>query len=610
MFFSSSIWRSPSPGSQHCRNGNGAQSNRRASNSKRVVRVGRLLRQQFKNPMLILMTVVALVLLIACANVANLLLAKAESRRKEIAVRLALGASRLRLMRQLLTESALLALMGGALGLIFAKWGTSALVTYLPRQNPVSLDLTPDARALTFTLVASLLTGLLFGLAPARQAMRLDLTSSLKDQIGAGAPRFFRLRLPLHKALVVAQVALSLFLLIGAGLFARSLQNLKSIDLGFERENLLEFRLDTGKAYNRMQRANLYKQMLAKLEALPGARAASLSSFGLLSGNRIRSKVIVPGFVAPSEDEALCNTLSVGPNYFAVMGMPLVSGREFGAQDERLIDPNPIAAPGVANAQTKSTQPQAGQAPLAAVINQAMARHFFGSEDPIGKRFSVESRSQPGPVIEVIGVVKDAKYRNMREAPPRTYYLAWFQQPGNSDQMFQLRTVGDVGGMAAAIQRAAQELDPKLQIVGSGTMMERVDELLVQERLIAQLAGFFSLFALLLASLGLYGIMSQSAIRRTREIGVRMALGARRGDVVRMVLGESMSLVLIGALIGLGAAVMTTRYVSTLLYGLAPTDPLTISIAVLVMLGVAAVAGYLPARKASQVDPLVALRCE
>jgi len=578
------------------------------------------LRQQFKKPMLILMTVVTLVLLIACANVASLLLAGAAARRKEIAVRLSLGANRFRLMRQLLTESALLALLGGALGLVFAQWGTSVLVTYLPRQNPVALDLHPDARVLGFTLAASLLTGLLFGLAPALQATRLDLASSLKDQVGASAPRAYRLRLPLHKALIVTQVALSLFLLIGAGLFARSLQNLKTIDLGFERENLVEFRLDTGKGYNRAQRANLYKQMLAKLEALPGARAASLSSFGLLSGNRIRSKVIAPGFVAQSDDDALCNTLSVGPNYFAAMGMPLLAGREFGAQDERLSDPNPVMAPNAAAAQTPSTQTQAGQtqagqAPLAAVINQAMARHFFGAENPIGKRFSIEARSQQGssrqgPPIEVIGLVKDAKYSNMREGAPRTYYLAWFQQPGNSDQMFHLRTVGASANMAAAIRRAALELDPKLQIAGLGTMDERVDELLVRERLIAQLAGFFSLFALLLACLGLYGIMSQATLRRTREIGVRMALGARRGDVVKMVLRESMLLAAAGALIGLGAAIAMTRFVSTMLYGLTPTDPATISLAVLALIVVAAVAGYLPARKAARVDPLVALRCE
>jgi len=562
-----------------------------------------MLRQQFKKPMLILMTVVALVLLIACANVANLLLAAAAARRKEIAVRLALGASRFRLMRQLLTESALLALLGGALGLIFAQWGTSALVTYLPRQNPVALDLHPDARALTFTLAASLLTGLLFGLAPALQSARLDLTSSLKDQVGASARRVYGFRLSLHKALVVAQVALSLFLLIGAGLFSRSLQNLKSIDLGFERENLVEFHLITGKGYDRAQRANLYKQMLARLEGLPGARAASFSSFGLLSGNRIRNKVIAPGLVAQSDDDALCNALWVGPNYFAAMGIPLVAGREFDTQDERLSAPDADTARGAA------AQPPSPQAPLAAVINQAMARHFFGVENPIGKRFSIEGRSQ-GPPIEVVGLVKDAKYRDMREGAPRTIYLAWFQQPGDSNQTFQLRTVGAVANMAAAIRRAAQELDPKLQIAELRTMNERVDELLAQERLLAQLAGFFSLFALLLACLGLYGIMSQSTLRRAREIGVRMALGARRGDVVRMVLRESMSLVAPGVLVGLGAALMATRLVSTLLYGLEPTDPLTISLAVLLMIGVVALASYLPARKASQVDPLVALRCE
>ncbi len=573
-----------------------------------------MLRQQFEKPMLILMTVVALVLLIACANVAGLLLAGAAARRKEIAVRLALGASRSRLMRQLLTESALLALIGGAMGLIFARWGTSALVAFLPRQNSVALDLRLDASVLGFTLATSLLTGLLFGLAPALQARRLDLTNSLKDQVGAAASRAYGLRLSLHKALVVAQVALSLFLLIGAGLFVRSLQNLKAIDLGFERENLLQFRLDVGKGYNRTQRANLYKQMLAKLEALPGARAASLSSFSLLSGNRIRSKVIVPGFVAQSDDDALCNTLPVGPNYFAAMGMPLLSGREFGAQDERLSGPDSAATTQPPSTQTQAGQAQAAQAPLVAVINQAMARHFFGAENPIGKRFSIEDHSPQGPrqglPIEVVGLVKDAKYRNMREGAPRAFYLAWFQQPGNSDQTFQLRTVGATAAMVAAIRRAAQELDPKLQILGLATMNERVDELLAQERLLAQLAGFFSLFALLLSCLGLYGIMSQAALRRTREIGVRMALGAQRGDVVIMVLRESMSMVVIGALIGLGAAVMTTRFVSTLLYGLEPTDPLTISLAVLVMLGVAALAGYLPARRASQVDPLVVLRCE
>jgi predicted permease len=558
------------------------------------------LRQRFKNPLLVLMAVVALVLLIACANIANLLLARATTRRQEIAMRLALGASRGRLLRQLLTESLLLAVLGGTAGVVFAQWGTSVLLTYLPRQNPVTLTLHPDARVLGFTLAVSLLTGLLFGLVPALQATRIELTSSLKDSAGAGAPRAFGLRLSLHKVLVVAQVALSLFLLIGAGLFVRSLQNLKTIDLGFERENLTEFRLETGKGYNVVQRASLYKQMLAKLESLPGVRVASLSTFSLLSDNRTRSKVSVNGFVAQSDDDASCNTLIVGPNYFAAMGIPLLSGREFGAQDERMIDPNAGVSPPAI---------QAGLAPLVAVINQAMAQHFFGTEDPIGKRFSYTNGPQPNAPIEIIGVVKDAKYRYMREGAPRTFYLAWFQQPGNSNQTFQLRTTAATN-LATTIQHIAQELDPRLQIVDLRTMNERVDELLVQERFVAQLAGFFSLFALLLACLGLYGIMTQTVLRRTHEIGVRMALGAQSGDVLKLVIGHGLKLVFPGLLFGLAGSVALTRTIENLLYGVSATDPTTFAAIALLLTLVAMLACWIPARRATKVDPMIALRHE
>jgi predicted permease len=524
---------------------------------------------------------------------------------------LALGASRIRLLRQLLTESMLLALLGGAVGVIFAQWGTRVFVTYLPRQqSPITFDLSPNLRMLGFTLAASLLTGLLFGLAPAWQATRLDLTGSLKDQIGSSSSRASGLRLPLHKALVIAQVALSLFLLIGAGLFVRSLQNLKNIDFGFERENLVGFRLDTGKGYNQIRRANLYQQMLAKLEALPGVRAASFSSFSLLSENRVRYSIATPGFVPQNAEDVICHVLTVGPNYFAAMGIPLLSGREFGAQDERLNDTNRNAQPGAAAAPSQPAQTQASPRPLAAVVNQALAQHFFGAEDPVGKHFTIASGPQKNSLAEIIGVVKDAKYREMREQAPRTFYLAWFQVPGNSDQTFQLRTTGTVPNLASVIGRNAQELDPKLQIIDLRTMNERVDGLLIPERFIAQLAGFFSLFALLLACLGLYGIMSQAVLRRTREIGVRMALGARRRDVIILVLGESMALVVIGLVIGLSAALMTTRFISNFLYGMTPTDPLTIAFAVSAMIISAALAGYLPARKASQVSPLVALRYE
>jgi len=354
--------------------------------------------------------------------------------------------------------------------------------------------------------------------------------------------------------------------------------------------------------------------MLAKLGALPGVRAASFSSFSLLSENRVRYSIAVPGFVPQNAEDAICHTLTVGPNYFAVMGIPLLSGREFGAQDERLNETNSIARPAAAAAPRPPTQiqahAQAGPRPLAVVINQALAQHFFGAEDPIGKHFTLTSGPQKNSLAEIIGVVKDAKYREMRERAPRTFYLAWFQVPGNSDQTFQLRTNGTIPNLASVIGRHAQERDPKLQIIDLRTMNERVDGLLIPERFIAQLAGFFSLFALLLACLGLYGIMSQAVLRRTREIGVRMALGARRRDVVDLVLGESMALVVIGVVIGLGAALMTTRLISNFLYGMTHTDPLTIVIAVSAMIISAALAGYLPARKAAQVSPLVALRDE
>ena len=550
-----------------------------------------LLRHQFKKTLLILMIVVVLVLLIACLNVANLLLARAAARRKEIAVRLALGASRTRLVRQLFTESVLLAVLGGALGLLFARWGTGVLLSYLPQQNPVLLDLRPAGRVLGFTLGASLLSGLLFGLAPAWQATRLELTNALKDHAGVGGRS---LRLTLSKALVVAQVALSLLLLIGAGLFVRSLESLKTLDPGFNREDLVQFRLDAGKGYNAAQRANLYRQALARLEALPGVRAASFSTFSLLSGDRIRNKVIVPGYVAQNDDEATCNTLWVGPRFFAAMGMNLVAGRDFDSQDAALNDS--VAGP---------------QAPLVAVINQTMARRFFGNENAIGKRFSHErGPQQSSPPIEIVGVVKDAKYRSLREAAPPTFYLAWFQQPGTADQTFQLRTAGDPWNLAPAIRRTIQEIDPKLQVTGLRTMEERIDESLVQERFLAQLSGFLSLFALLLACLGLYGVMSQAVARRTHEFGIQMALGATARRIVALVSRETLWLVGLGVVIGVGVALAATRWVQSLLFGLQPHDPLTIGLAVFILLAVAAVAGYLPARRASRLDPMVALRHE
>jgi predicted permease len=554
------------------------------------------LRQQFRQPLFILLATVALVLLIACVNVANLLLARAATRRKEIAVRLALGAGRFRLLRQLLTESVLLSLLGGAAGLLFARVCLRALVTYLPQQSQAALDVAPDARVLAFTLMVSVLTGLLFGLVPAWQATRLNLTASLKDQTGASTSRS---RLALNKMLVITQVALSLFLLIGAGLFVRSLRNLRTLDVGMNYENIVQFSLDTGSGYNAQQRSDLYKRVLARLEALPGAQSATLLYFSLLSGGGVDFGVTVPGYTPAPDENLSCNVMEVGPRFFETMKMPILAGRDFGPQDERPVPPN--SQPAAAGPPSMATAP-----PQYAVINQTMARYFFGNENPVGKRF-ITKKDWP---IEIIGVTKDAKYLNLREQPPRTFYLYYFQQPQRGGMTLQLRTSGETADYAATIGRLVRELDPQVQVVGLRMMTDVVNESLVQERFIAQTATAFSLFALLLACVGLYGVMSYAVTRRTNEIGIRMALGARGADVVRLVMRETLLLVVIGIAIGLSAALATTRLVASLLYGLTPNDPLTIAAASALLLAVAVLAGYLPARRAAQVDPMVALRCE
>ncbi len=561
------------------------------------------LRQQFKQPLLILMTIVALTLLIACANVANLLLARSATRRKEIAVRLALGAGRWRLIRQLLTESVMLSLLGGALGLLFASWGTRALLNYLPQRLPIFIDINPDWRALGFTLAVSLLIGILFGLAPALRATRLDLTSSLKEKAGAEPGR---LRFPLNKVLVVAQVALSLFLLIGAGLFVRTLQNLRNFDTGFDRENLTQFWIDGGSGAGNARHAPMFSQLLARLETLPGARSASVSSLSLLVGDRSRNLVKVPGYTSGSQEEMACHELTVGPRFFETMGMTMLAGRGFGPQDERPVTTE-TAKPASDKAE-KSAAP-----PLQfAVINQTMARAFFGNENPVGKSFSYLDPRYKGQTFEIIGVVNSAKYDNLRDQAPKTFYKFYAQQPGpaSGNRAFQIRALGDPVEMAASIKRVVREFDPTMQIFDLRTMNDIADEAMTQERFVAELAGFFSLFALLLSCIGLYGVMSYAVTRRTNEIGIRMALGARGADVVRMVMKETMLMVVIGAAIGLSAALATTRLVSSLLFGLAPNDPMTIAVAAALMIAVAALAGYLPARRASRVDPMTALRCE
>ncbi|MEK6410734.1 MAG: ABC transporter permease [Acidobacteriota bacterium] len=563
------------------------------------------LRKPFRQPLLILMMVVSLVLVIACANVANLLLSRAAARQKEIAVRLALGAGRFRLIRQLLTESLVLALTGGALGLLFAYQGTQLLLTYLPRERPVFLNVSPDARVLGFTLAVSVLTGILFGLAPALRATRLDLTASLKEKAGSGSSG--RSRLALNKVLIVAQVGLSLLLLIGAGLFVRSLQKLKSLDAGFDRENVVVFEVEPGHGFSVAQQTSLYEQLLARLEVLPGVRAASVSGYQPLNRMTTASNsVTVPGHTPPAGEDTSCQLLWVGPKFFETMIMPLLQGRDFGPQEEQPFEAKPSQRAG--GQAVQNATPYGEAAPLSAVINQTMAHYFFGDENPLGKHFYFMGGSLKARPFQVIGVVKDAKYKSLRETSRRAFYLSYFQDPGAGALTFLLRTTGNPTGFGSAIERTVRELNPRLQVVGLKTMDDVVNESLAQERFVAQLASFFSLFALLLACVGLYGIMSYTVTRRTNEIGIRIALGARSADVVRLVMKETMLLVAAGVAIGLGAALAATRLIASLLYGLTPNDPVTMAVAALLMIAVAALAGYLPARRASRVDPMTALR--
>ncbi|MEK6287808.1 MAG: ABC transporter permease [Acidobacteriota bacterium] len=540
------------------------------------------LRSAYSQPLTILMVIVGFVLLIACANVANLLLARAATRQKEIAVRLALGASRWRLVRQLLTESVLLAILGGTAGALFAYWGKDMLLTLRPwGGGELGVDLKIDLRVLGFTFAVSLATGLLFGLAPALRATKVDLTPALKDNARSvtGGTRSI-----LTKSLIIVQVAMSLVLLVGAGLFVRTLRNLQNVDIGFNRENLLLFSVEPGlNGYDRPQMAQLYRRMTERLEAVPGVRSASVSLIPLLSGQAQTRSIDVQGNTSQPTDNNDAKVNTVGAHFFETIEMPILLGRGLSERDEET-------------------------SPRVAVINQMMARKYFGDENALGRRFGFGGPETSGQ-IEIIGVARDAKYTDMRSQSEPTIYLPYLQSiPRHAT--FIVRTFGDTSAMTAAIRDAVREVDSNLPLFDVKTQSQQADDSLTQERLFATLSGFFGVLALLLACIGLYGVMSYGVARRTNEIGIRMALGASAPRVTRMVMGETMLVVLIGVVIGLGAAVATTRLIASMLFGLAATDALTISFAVLLMVGVAAIAGYLPARRAARVDPMVALRYE
>jgi predicted permease len=540
------------------------------------------LRFFYSEPLRMLMAIVALVLLIACANVGNLLLSRSAARQMEISMRLALGANRGRLVRQLLTESVLLAVLGGALGVLLAQWGVSALVTLVARTSPI--DVRPDGLVLGFTVGVSLLAGLLFGLTPALRASRTDLTTALKEKSARGTGG--KLRMGLAPALIVSQVALSLVLLVGAGLFARSLLKLAHENLGFNRDSVLLVDVDPRLAgYKPAELIPRYRQLLERVGSLPGVEAATLATYSPISGTRRSSDVTVQGYARQSDEEDLIvSDMMVGPSYCETLGLPLLLGREIGLQDTE--------------ASSK-----------VAVVNQAFAEYFFHGENPIGRRFGFGDDQKDSAGIEIVGVIGDAKYEDPREKPLRTVYRPILQAKDYSANL-EIRTQGDPLSMTSAVRSAIAQVDDKLPIVGVTSLEKQFSDSLQQERLIAQLVSFFGLLALLLACVGLYGVMANTVMRRTNEIGIRMALGAESRRILWMVLRETLVLVFIGIAIGIPAAIASARLVSSQLFGLTAADPLTLSAAALVLIGVAALAGYLPARRASRVDPIVALRYE
>ena len=540
------------------------------------------LRMRFSEPLRILMAVVGLILLIACANVANLSLARATARQKEIAVRLALGAGRFRLIRQLLTESLLLAGLGGALGLALAWWSNRFLLALVASgRSPVSLNVTLDARVLAFTAAASLLAAILFGLAPAWRATAVDLTPELKDSsrnAEGGA------RLTAGKSLVVMQVALSLSTLIIAGLFARSLGKLYTLDAGFKKENVLLVSTDPRMiGYQGKQVSALYQRLLERFKTIPGVRSASLGWAGLLSENWIKNlgTLHVQGRPAPPGAPNRPQIVGVGLEYFETVGMTILRGRSFTARD---------------------FDRESGQ--KAVIVNETFARDYFGEEDPIGQRFGYNAA---GDEFEIVGVVKDTKHSSLRETTQGAFYTPGF---GQRDTTFQLRTVADPTRIIGAVRQAAREIDANLPLYNIKTLATQVDESLVQERLISMLSSFFGLLSLLLAAIGLYGILAYAVSRRTREIGIRIALGAQPGAVLRMVLRQGLILTLVGVGFGLAASLGATRLLTSQLFDVTPTDPVTFVVAPILLLTVALLACLVPARRATNVDPVIAIRKE
>lgn len=538
------------------------------------------LRDRFRAPLFALMGMVALLLLIACANTANLLLARAASRQREMALRLSIGASRFRVMSQLLTESMLLGALAAAAGLAIAPVASEMLVrmTIGMDSGPLPFSVGIDARVLAFTALITVLTSLLFGLAPAWRATDLSLAAALKTggrgTIGGG-------RTLLARVLVVSQVALSLLLVVGAGLFFRSFRNLENLPLGFAPEHVVSASISprTG-GYGEGELPALYRRLIERAEALPGVQSATIATCGVMTGCRSNSDGLsIAGYQGQPGEQVGVQENRVGPRYFSTVGIALVAGRDFEARD------------GTGSA-------------AVAIVNEAMARRYFKNREAIGQRFGYDQ-----PDTEIVGVVRDARVNTVREdVVPMAYFPLDDTPPYVST--LEVRTGGDPRALGATLRKAMQELEPKLPVDRVTTITELARNSLRQERLISRLTTLVSALALGLACLGLYGLMSYGVKQRAAELGLRLALGAQRAQVLWMVFRESLTLVAVGLALGLPMVAVASRLVGTMLFEVSPNDPATVAVAMLVLLAVGASSGYLPAWRASRVDPLTALRDE
>jgi predicted permease len=575
----------------------------------------------------VLMMAVGIVLLIACANVAGLLLSRATARQTEIAVRLALGAGRRRIVQQLLTESVFLSFMGGALGILFAIWGTRAIVTLFASGSDDPFGFNPgiDGRVLLFTFAVAMLTGIIFGFAPAFRGTRVDLTPALKAGTkssaaeGRAGGRWFNL----GNGLVIAQVALAVVVLVGAGLLVRTLQNLRNVDPGFDTRNLLTFGLDpTLIGYKTPQIDAFYRDLQQRIGAIPGVESVSYSNSTLLSGSLWDTGFHLEG--TPKDQNSNADYLPIGAGFFSVMHMRLLTGRNFDSADfaqaeaaeERetaRADAQRAKEAGLAAPSRSTAIPEsaATEAPVPVIVNKTFVQKYFPKVNPLGIHFGArEANPAKGdwatPGWEILGVVSDAKYQDLRSPIEPTMYVPCSGGYTN----FEVRTSINPSAVAASIRSLVNQMDSNLPVFNVHTQAELIDQLLFQERLIARLSGFFGILALVLACIGLYGLLSYEVSRRTREIGIRMALGAERHGVLRLVVGQGMVLATTGAMVGIGVTLGVTRYLNSMLYDLHANDPLTIVAVVILLTLVAVLACYIPARRALRVDPVVALRYE